>query len=264
MKPMQKQINLYQAEFRPVQVALPTGSLLLGVVVFAVGLLLVHGLDAWQFEKFRTDVDALSRQADQLEQRLARASQSIRQADPHVVAEAAQLETRIRSLEQAHTAINSGAMGSAAGYAAQFSALKLATAPGAWLTHVDISNRGHDMSLTGGALQGDAPANLIAALRRQPLFTGLTYAGLQVNPAKEGNEAGTSDAQAGSAASRPALSGAADATGSTQPQRPPKSPEYLVFTLTAQLPESTPGATSAIGTASPTRAMQPATPGATQ
>lgn len=261
MNPQQKQINLYQAEFRPVQVALPTASLLLGVTVFAAGLLLVHALDAWQFEKFRTEVDALSSQADQLEQRLAGASQNMRQADPQVVAEAAQLENRIRALEQAHTAINSGEIGSVTGYAAQFSALKLATAPGAWLTHIDISNRGHDMSLTGGALQGDAPANLIAALRRQPLFTGLTYAGLQVSPFKEGNEAGTSDAQAGSAASRPALSGSA---GATQPSGLPKSPEYLVFTLTAQLPESTPGATRATGTASPTRAMQAATPGAAQ
>jgi Tfp pilus assembly protein PilN len=239
MNPQQKQINLYQAEFRPVQVALPTASLLLGVTVFAAGLLLVHALDAWQFEKFRTEVDALSSQADQLEQRLASASQTMRQADPQIVAEAAQLENRIRALEQAHTAINSGEIGSVTGYAAQFSALKLATAPGAWLTHIDISNRGHDMSLTGGALQGDAPANLIAALRRQPLFTGLTYAGLQVNPAKSGNEDG---ALAGQTVS---LNGAtANLPPSSASPGPAKSPEYLVFTLAAQLPESKPGTSS--------------------
>ena len=238
MKPIQKQINLYQAEFRPAQVALPTASLLLGVAVFAVGLLLVHALDSWRFGQYRAEVDALSKQADQLEQRLSSASQTIRQADPQVVTEATQLENRIRALEQAQTAINSGAMGSMTGYAAQFSALTHATAAGAWLTQIDISNRGHDMTLTGGAVQGDAPANLIAALRRQPLFTGLTYASLQVIPAKAADESETPGAQA--------------AAGSGTDSRSPKMPDHLQFTLAAQLPEGKPSS------------AQPAAPGATQ
>jgi hypothetical protein len=183
-----KQINLYQAEFRPPQIVLPTRSLLLGVAMFAAGLLLLQAWDSWQFRRYRQEADRMSAAAERIERRLAEVAPVTHPADAKVVAEAEVLEARIRALQLAEDAVASGALGSEAGYAAQFLALSRATVPGAWLTHVAITGNGQVMDLQGRALQGGAPARLIAALGRQPLFRGLSYAALDVHPpeTKEG------------------------------------------------------------------------------
>ena len=189
-------INLYQAEFRPARVVLPTRLLLTGVALFAAGLLALHGHDTYQLRRFQADVAQLTEQAERAEQQLSRIAQTMQPADPRILAEAAELEARIRALQQAEAMVNSGALGGAHGYAGQFVALARAKVHGAWLTGIDLGEQGRAMSLSGLAVQGDAPATLIAALRQQPQFAGLTYAGLEVQPQKAPGEA-----EAGAAAS---------------------------------------------------------------
>lgn len=206
-----KQINLYLAEFRPVRIFLPAQSLLLGVAVFAAGLLLLYAWGSWSLRAYRQEADQVTAQAERIEHQLAQAAGQPRQADPQVVTEAEALEARTLALGQAQAAIAGGALGSEVGYAAQFLALSRATVPGAWLTRVEISGNGREMNLAGGALKGEDPARLIAALGSQTLFTGLSYAGLDVRPAEP----------------PPREKG--------QEKAPPAQPSYLEFSLSARL-----------------------------
>lgn len=200
MSPNRKQINLYQAEFRPPRIVLPTRSLLLGVAAFTAGLLGLHAWDSWKLGLYQQEAQRMSERAERVERQLEQAARGGRQADPHVVAEAEALEARVHALQFAQEAMAGGELGSETGYAAQFLALSRATVPGAWLTRIEISNRGRAMNLEGRVLHGEDPARLIAALGRQPLFMGLSYAALNVQPPKDEETPG--DAQAKPAQAR--------------------------------------------------------------
>jgi hypothetical protein len=214
--PQRKQINLYLAEFRPPQHALPTHSLLFGAVIFAAGLAALHVWDRLKLDQYRQEADQAEARAALVERQLAQLAGQGSQADPAIVAEAASLEARILALRAAQDSIAAGALGSDSGYAAHFQALSRARVPGAWLTRIEVTEAGKAMSLEGRALGGDDPARLIAMLGRQPILAGLTYAGLEVHPP-------------------------APESASAEPA-PPRTAEYLEFTLAARLeaPETKP------------------------
>ncbi len=213
-----KHINLYQAAFHPPKIPLPARKLLAGGVVFLCGLLAVYAWDAWRLARLHQEVSQLTLRADNLEAQV-NANNIIRQADPHLLAEAEAVEARLRNLQLAQEALASGALGSTSGYSAQFRALARARVTGAWLTRVEISGRGNEMNLHGRALTGEDSARLITSLRREPLFVGLSFAGLTLDPPND-KTGGYEALPAGGA--------------------PPLAPRFLEFTLSARAPEAAP------------------------
>ncbi len=202
-----KQINLYQAAFHPPKVILPARALLSGGVVFLCGLLALYAWDAWRLAQLRREVAPLVERAADLEARV-KAGEAPARTDPRLTAEAEALEARLRNLQSARDALASGALGSQTGYSAQFLALSRARVDGAWLTHVEVGDAGRALSLRGRALTGEHSARLIASLRHQPLFVGLSFSGLTLAPPEDKTES------AGETAKPPA--------------------RFLEFTLTAQ------------------------------
>lgn len=221
---MRRQINLYQAEFRPRQTPLPTASLLAGAGLFAAGLLLAQAWGAWQLRQHRLDADAIEARATDIEQQVLRAGGQARKLTPGLLAEARQLEGQTRNLRLLQQAIDSGALGGVSGYSSRFRALSRGVAQGAWLTHIDIRGARGDMDLSGYTLHGDGPARLMSALRQQPQFAGLSYAVLELGPPDTEDGA----REPGTPASAP------DA------QKPPAAPAYLRFALRASLPPGAP------------------------
>ncbi|MBI5331603.1 MAG: hypothetical protein HZB71_13460 [Betaproteobacteria bacterium] len=218
-------INLYQDEFRPPRVMLPATLVLLLAAVFAT---LLGAAWAWQgvrLAQFRQEVEAVKTRADALAAQAAALQQPTRQANPGLMAEAESWERRVQALQRGQEAVARGEVGSESGPSARFRALAHASVPGAWLTRIEIAEAGREMRLEGRALSGEEPARLIASLRKEPLFAGLNYAGLNLDAPKE--EAGPAKAA-------------------------PAAPRYLEFTLHARLNEAggaaspaTPGAVGA-------------------
>lgn len=227
-----KHINLYQAAFHPPRTILPARKLLAGGALFLCGLLALYAWDAWRLTQLRRDVRQLQDMATRLEAR-ARAGGGVRQADPRVQAEAESVEARLRNLQLAQDALAGGALGSETGYSAQFRALARARVPGAWLTRVEISERGHEMNLNGRALTGEDSARLIASLRREPLFVGLSFAGLTL---------ATPEGKA-----KPVLSGVEGEAADTRASGSPPPPRFLEFALSARLNQVPPGASAQPG-----------------
>lgn len=227
-----KQINLYQAAFHPPQIVMPARRLLAGGLVFLAGLLALYAWDAWRLAQLRREVAQLAAQADKLEARV-KVGTATHQADPGLLAEAEAMETRLRNLELARTALASGALGSTRGYAAHFRGLSRTRVDGAWLTHIEVEARGQAMSLRGRALAAEDSARLIASLRREPLFAGLSFSGLSLAPPKD-------EAPEADSAARPA------------------APRFLEFTLSAR---QAPAAEAASATP-PDQAALPADPAA--
>lgn len=210
-KAPRRQINLYQEGFRPAKIILPTRLLLAGGVLFCFTLIVLFITDSWQLTLAHDEAEALTARAEQIERQLQQTSQPQRHADPGVIAEAEKLENHTAALQRAQEAVAAGALGSESGYAAQFRALSRATVSGAWLTDVDLTQQGREMNLVGRASAGEDPARLLAALREQPLFVGLSYAFLKVQPPET----------------------APDAADTTD-----KKSRYLQFSLSAHLPQN--------------------------
>lgn len=214
-----KQINLYQAEFRPPNVLLPAHKMAWSGGVFIVGLLALYFWNGWQLRQLQQQVGLVVQHAEAVNRQVQGSTPGAAQASPELLRQAETLEAQVRSLQQAQDAIASGAVGSEAGYAAQFQALARAVgnsaSPGAWLTGVTLFDNGHAMDLRGRTLGGAETAHLISNLRREPLFVGLSFAALQVMPPP------------------PKVGEAATA----QPVSPPPPPRYLEFSLNARLQE---------------------------
>lgn len=227
-----KQINLYQSAFRPPKILLPARGLAISGVVFLAGLLALYAWGGWQLGRLRSQVEQVVQRADAVSRQVQAHAPGARQADPTLAMEAQTLEARVRALQLAQDAIASGALGAETGYAAQFRALARAVGNpaslGAWLTGITLSESGRALDLRGRALDGADPARLIANLRREPLFVGLSFAGLEVvtpQPKNSAQPEGQPDSKA------------------------PAAPRFLEFSLNARPAEPAAGAAAKQGSA---------------
>lgn len=192
-----RHINLYQDEFRPPAVALPAGLILRLCGLFLLGLLLVHGWQQWRLSVLRTETDTVKAQARQMDSRAQTVRTAAKPADPRVLSEAEAWERRLAALHKAQQALEEGAAGREAGFSGPFRALAQATVSGAWLLRVDMAGARREMSLHGRALTGEDAARLVASLKRQPQFTGLRFAALELETPKDASREHAGSKQAG-------------------------------------------------------------------
>ena len=183
MKHAIKQINLYQAEFRPPRVVLPARSLALSGVVFLLGLLALYGWQSWELKQLQVQVSQVEQRANAVTRQIEASAVGAQASDAGLVSEAQSLEARVRALKLAQDAVASGELGSETGYSAHFLALsRTVRTKGAWLTGITVAESGRALSLQGRALSGADAARLVADLRRDPVFVGLSFSGLTVAP----------------------------------------------------------------------------------
>lgn len=177
-----KQINLYQAEFHPPRVILPVRHLV-PIVVLALAVLVgMVAVANWRLHQVKTELEQIRHQDEEVEQQLAAIGTEKGQADAKLLAQISATEAKVHALSLAQDAIKGGELGSREGYSGQFRALARASVAGIWLTRVEVTDQGHAVDLFGRSLQGEAHARLLNALRREPLFVGLSYERLGVQP----------------------------------------------------------------------------------
>lgn len=179
---MTQHINLYHAEFRPPKNPLPARYLLALIGLTALVMLLLYGFDNWRLAAKRGQLAAQETRAGRLETQLNELAGQVagRHADPALAAELADVEARLQALNLAEQALNSGALGAREGYSGHFAALSRVQAAGVWLVGVHLRGAPVAMSLTGRALDSDGAARYLGALRREPYFAGLSFAGLEI------------------------------------------------------------------------------------
>jgi hypothetical protein len=212
MKHAIKQINLYQAEFRPPRVVLPARSLALSGVVFLLGLLALYGWQSWALKQLQVQVSQVEQRANAVTRQVAASVVGAQDSDVALVREAQSLESRVRALKLAQDAVANGELGSETGYSAYFLALaRTVRTNGAWLTGVTVDESGRALSLQGRALSGADAARLVADLRRDPVFVGLSFSGLTLAPPE-----------------------ASPKRGDEPVEHTASTPRFLIFTLNAR------------------------------
>jgi hypothetical protein len=224
MKHVIKQINLYQAEFRPPRVLLPARSLALSGVVFLLGLLALYGWQNWELKQLQVQVNQVEQRANAITRQIEASAVGAQASDAGLVTEAQSLEARVRALKLAQDAVASGELGSETGYSAYFLALsRTVRTKGAWLTGVTVAESGRALSLQGRALSGADAARLVADLRRDPVFVGLSFSGLTVAPPETNPKRGDEPAEQAA-----------------------ETPRFLIFTLDARQTEQDSAAASKV------------------
>jgi len=219
-----KQINLYQAEFRPPKILLPARSLAWSGAVFLLGLLALYGWENLKLKQLQVQVSQVEQRANAVTQQIETSVVGAPGRDAALIREAQSLEERVRVLKRAQDAVASGELGSETGYSAYFLALaRTVRTQSAWLTGVTVADSGRALSLQGRALSGTDAARLIADLRRDPVFVGLSFSGMTVAPPE-------ASPKRGDEAAVPAV----------------VSPRYLIFTLDARQTEQDSAAASKV------------------
>jgi hypothetical protein len=232
-----KYINLYQAEFRPPKIILPA-RLLAGIsLLFLTGILAFYAWGNWQLKLLKQQVTVAVQRADAVSRQVAASAPGSRQADPNIAMDAASIEARVNALQVAQEAIAGGELGTETGYSTHFRALARTAVTGTWLTHITISNNGRAMDLQGNTLSGSDAARFIANLRSEPLFIGMSFAGLNIGPL--GSTAG----------STPGLAQTPDKSRSSNKNTATASalPAFLSFSLSGQLTDAGTNAATASG-----------------
>ena len=90
------------------------------------------------------------------------------------------LEERLSTHTQALDGLKTGAFGRSEGYSGMLRALARVSVEGVWLTRVEFSEGGGELSLAGRALRADLVPAYLAQLRKDPLLRAQEFARLEV------------------------------------------------------------------------------------
>jgi Tfp pilus assembly protein PilN len=91
-------------------------------------------------------------------------------------------EAQLKARKDIQTALQRGDLGSSQGFSEFMRAFARQTVSGVWLTGLKLENGGHDITLTGRALNAEAVATLVRQLRAEPALKGRSIETMRVAP----------------------------------------------------------------------------------
>jgi hypothetical protein len=182
---MSAQINLYHPRFLKQYEALTLRNVALAAAAL-YSLLAVAGGWAWQDATARKEAAAvtetqLKAARDQVE--TATKAAAIRKPGAQLIAEADSAEALLRRRSEIARLLESGAIGSAGGFAEYLRGFARQTQDGLWLTGFTIGAGGNDMEIRGSMLNPAALPDYIRRLGTEKAFQGRSFASLTMNRA---------------------------------------------------------------------------------
>lgn len=184
---MTRQINLYNPALRIKRQALTARRLLGGLGVM---VLLVAGYASvlrWQSAQLSNESKAVAATLQQRQEELARVSGELgqRRVSKPVEAQLAKAESMLKGREQVSKALESGALGSSQGFSEFLRAFARQTAPGLWLTGLQITEGGRTVTLEGRTLNPDLIPGYIKMLNMEPALRGRSFEALNIRLAAD-------------------------------------------------------------------------------
>lgn len=184
---MSQEINLLGTQIRRQRRAMNSAVVLGPVLLVAV----VAGLGAGMFLKHQARVlreqhaaneDVVKREQDR-QRKLAQEVAQLKK-DPALEAEAVQIERRLQAIRLDVGALKDGVIGDTRGISDFMHALARQAMDGVWLTGFSVSAAGQNISITGRALRAELVPAYLKRLGQDPYFSGRTFAGLDIMPAR--------------------------------------------------------------------------------
>lgn len=184
---MRQQINLYQDRLIDKPEPLRAAQCVLVVALLCLLLVFVGGYDYWRLSGTQRQVEALRRQHDAAETRVAELARKYPEVQPDAL-----LKKKITRLEEAlrqrRRALDYVSDQDAAGNVEILASLeKLARHPyeGLWLRRLHMLHRGEDVELMGSTLRPEQVPDYLHFLGEKNIFGGKVFARLQVKRTRE-------------------------------------------------------------------------------
>lgn len=201
---MTRQINLYNPALRIKRQTLTARRLLAGLGVLVLLIAGYASVLRWQNAQLSNESKAVAAELRQRQEELARVSGELsqRKVSKPVEAQLVRAEALLKGREQISKALESGALGSTEGFSEFLRAFARQTAPGLWLTGLQIAEGGRTVTLEGRTLNPDLIPGYIKMLSMEPALRGRSFEALNVRLSaddKTENRAGTGSTAAAAA-----------------------------------------------------------------
>jgi hypothetical protein len=219
---MTRQINLFNPALRARREWLTGKFLLNGLGVMVVLLGLYGGVVRWQNQQLSGEAGRIGTELSEKQQELAWLGEEIAQRKVSSETQDAlqRAEAALQGRERVREALESGALGSADGFAAFLRAFARQTQDGLWMVGLEMAEGGRSITLAGRTLSPDQIPGYIRGLTSEPTLRGRSFEALNVQLV---GEEGSKDSPADSA-----VAGAPAAQGEAK-----KIPEFHEFLLSA-------------------------------
>lgn len=190
MSNLQQQINLYQSAFRKPRIALSALHVVRLSIVLVAGLAIVNAFTQYKAAKLQiaaknasTQLESLKKQTEEFNQ-LARQTGGVDAAQ--TIAELKQMRAHRQSLLENMSAQHVDREHQFSSY---FEGLARHTFDGLWLESIRIGEGGEAIQLNGKTYRPELIPKLIASLKSEPAFRGITFHRAEVNRHTDEGEA---------------------------------------------------------------------------
>ena len=172
---MTQNINFYRRRAPAKGAVSGRGTLTIALVVAAAAV-------AWYTLDMRriADLRAQTQQAQAEAGRVERLLATVPSPGAEFAQRLKQQEDEVVALESAATRIADGTLSRAAGFTPHLRAFSNVAIDGVWLTGIQIDRARGVLALDGRALDAARVPVYLASLQREPLFTGLVFAAIEV------------------------------------------------------------------------------------
>ncbi len=172
-----QQVNLYQKELRPAQVAFSARTVLGLAGIWLLLLATNLGIGGWRQHRAAVELTAAqaaaTREAQQLAQLEARYPPPAK--DPALARESARLQAARDGRALLLTQLEGKSLGNTDGFSPQLTALARQTMTGLWLTHIDLRQGGKELTLEGGAGNATTVPLYLQRLAGEQAFAGMEF-----------------------------------------------------------------------------------------
>jgi Tfp pilus assembly protein PilN len=174
---VKQDVNLLQPMFRK-QRAVFSARITLAIGVLVIGLLmLIYGLASWRSAVLDSEKTRLEAQRDALTQRLNGAAAQLQGhgKSQKLEGELAALKLERDRKRQQLDALSRRELGSTGGFSSYFVGLARQRVGGLWLTRVELSASGQQMTLQGVTLSEELIPRYLRQLGGEDVFTGTQF-----------------------------------------------------------------------------------------
>lgn len=189
---MSQQINLFNPVFLKQKKVFSSLAMAQALGVLLVGSLAMvaygkHHVGTLENEAKTVKAQLLQKQARQT---LVNAEFAPRTPSPALLAEIAEAEGQLRSLQRVSGVLERGELGNTTGFSEYYTALARQNINGVWLTGVSVA--GAEIGIRGRAMEGSMVPGYIKRLTREPVMQGKSFASLDITQGEVKGDAGQS------------------------------------------------------------------------
>lgn len=177
---MSQQINLFNPVFLKQKKVFSSLAMAQALGVLLFGSLAMVAYGKHHVNKLDKEAQMVNAQLVQkrARQAMVNAEFAPRQPSPALMAEIAEAEAQLRSLQRVSGVLERGELGNTAGFSEYYKALARQNMPGLWLTGVSVA--GAEIGIRGRAMEGSMVPGYINRLTREPVLQGKSFASLDI------------------------------------------------------------------------------------